>query len=207
VRLAPLLVLALILAACGSTTERTDVPASSGQESVPVDTSESTLTEAKLKPPPILRVSEVGTQKAVRGSYCVNYVDKASGEGQGICSDAAGPTYPRAVTAVAGGDRVTFVVPDAMWKAGSVVTIRPLGCTDQVTTDITLEPGTGEHPWDVDLDHGAYQLDVFALFEAKDGRTGDVSGTLGLTVAGAKKWDALGVLGVRRSMHVCPFAG
>jgi hypothetical protein len=94
-----------------------------------------------------------------------------------------------------------------MRKAGSVVTIRPLGCTDQVTTEITLEPGTGEHPWDVDLDHGAYQLDVFALFEAKDGRTGDVSGTLGLTVAGAKKWDALGVLGVRRSMHVCPFAG
>lgn len=204
-RLAPLLVLVLVLAACGSTTERTGVPASSGQESVPVDPSESTLPGAKLKPPPILLVSEVETQKAVWGSYCVDYVDEASGEGQGVCSDAVGPIYPRDVTAVAAGDRVTFILPAATLKAGSVVTIRPLGCTDRVTTEINLEPG-GEHPWDVDLDHGAYQLDVFALFEAKDGRAGDVSGTLGLTVAGAKKWDALGVVAVKRAMQVCPFA-
>jgi hypothetical protein len=61
--------------------------------------------------------------------------------------------------------------------------------------------------WDVDLDPGAYQLDVFARFEASDGRAGDVSGVLGLTVPGPKENDALGVHGVKRSMQVCPFAG
>lgn len=202
-----LAVLAVALAGCGSSAERPGIPASSGQESVPVDTPEPALPEAKLKPPPILLVGEVETQRAVRGSYCVDYVDEVTGQGQGICSDAAGPTYPRSVTSVVRGDRLTFVVPGAILKPDSVVTIRPLGCTDQVTAEITLEPGTGEHRWDVDLDHGAYQLDVFALFEANDGRTGHVSGTLGLTVAGPKKWDALGVSGVRRSMQVCPFPG
>lgn len=54
--------------------------------------------------------------------------------------------------------------------------------------------------------YGAYQLDVFALFDTEDGRSGDVSGTLGLTVAGPKKWDALGVGAVERDMKVCPFA-
>jgi hypothetical protein len=115
------------------------------------------------------------------------------------------PTYPEAVTSVAPGDRVAFVLPEAMFKPDSIVTIRPLGCSDRTVGTITLEPGTGEHRWRVDLEHGAYQLAVFARFRADDGRTGDVSGSLGLTVAGPKKWDALGVSAVRRSMQVCAF--
>ena len=196
-----MLLFAVVLSGCGSSAEQTDVPASSGPEIV--DT--TALPEAALKPPPILLVSGTETQRAVQGSYCVDYVDKASGEGHGICSDSA-QTYPQAVTSVARGDRVTFVLPDAVLRADSSVAIRPLGCADRVTAEITLEPGTGEHRWRVDLEHGAYQLDVFARFKAVDGRTGDTSGSLGLTVAGQKKWDALGVTGVKRSMQVCPFS-
>lgn len=65
--------------------------------------------------------------------------------------------------------------------------LRPLGCIDEETARIRFEPGSGELQWDVDLDPGGYQLDVFARFEASDGRTGDVSGVLGLTVAGPKE--------------------
>ena len=90
-------------------------------------------------------------------------------------------------------------------KQNSTVTIRPLGCGDQKVDQLAFEPRTGQLEWTVDLDHGAYQLDVFALFEAEDGGKGDVSGTLGLTVAGPKKWDALGVGAVEPDMKVCPF--
>jgi hypothetical protein len=208
VKRVPLLALALVLAACGSTAEPTGVPASSSGESEPAEAYGPTtaVDESKLEPPPILLLSDVEKQKAVQGSYCVDYVDEATGHGQGICSDAA-PPFPESVTSVARGDRVTFVVLDAMVELDSIVTVRPLGCIDQETARIRFEPGTGELQWDVDLDPGAYQLDVFARFEARDGRTGDVSGVLGLTVAGPKENDALGVHGVKRSMQVCPLAG
>ena len=162
--------------------------------------------DSNLKPPPILLVSETGTQTAVRGSYCVDYVDEQTGRGSGICSDSAAPTYPKAITAVSAGDPVAFVVHKAAFKPESVVTIRPLGCTDQETRQVRLKPRTGLHSWTVDLEPGAYQLDVFARFEAADGRSGDVSGSLGLTVAGGKENDALGVMGLKPSLAVCPFA-
>jgi hypothetical protein len=164
------------------------------------------VPEGKLQPPPIILVGSMETQKAVQGSYCVDYVDEATGQGQGACADTAAPLRPEAVTSVAPGDRVSFVLPEAVFRRESVVTIRPLGCGDQEVGRITIQPGRGEHEWTVDLDSGAYQLDVFAIFEADDGRTGDVSGTLGLTVAGPKKWDALGVRSVVRAMQVCPYS-
>jgi hypothetical protein len=203
----------LLLAACGSSVEGTAVPASSGQESEsasgegtasgPGEPATEPVDESDLQPPPIVLLSEHGRQQAVRGSYCVDYVDEATGQGSGICSDSAMPTYPDSVTSVAPGDRVTFVLPAAAFKPDSVVTVRPLGCTEHVVEEITLEPGTGKHPWKVDLKHGAYQLDVFARFQADDGRSGDVSGSLGLTVAGPKKWDALGVGEITVRMPVC----
>jgi hypothetical protein len=162
--------------------------------------------EGKLKPPPIILVGSMETQKAVEGSYCVDYVDEATGQGKGVCADVGAPLYPKAVTSVVPGDHVRFLLPEAVFRRESAVTIRPLGCNDQEVGRITLEPGSGEHEWTVDLDSGAYQLDVFAIFEADDGRTGDVSGTLGLTVAGPRKWDALGVRSVVRAMQVCPYS-
>jgi hypothetical protein len=200
----------LLFTACGSVEERTGVPASSGQEgeSVPAETSEAALPESDLKPPPLLLVSEVGTQKAVRGGYCVQVeqVDGDSAEGAGICVDGMRP-FPRSVTGVAHGDRVRFVLQDATLSRKGTIWIRPLGCSEREVDKIGWEAGNGQREWTVDLDWGAYQLDVFVAFEAEDGRTGDVSGTLGLTVAGPKKWDALGVAGVRPSDPVCPFDG
>jgi hypothetical protein len=212
-RLAATLIGALLLAGCGSADEQTGVPGTSSEATASgegiattVPDADTGFDESTLKPPPIFLVSAQGKQRAVRGSYCVDYVDPDSGAGQGACADAGAPTYPKAVTSVVGGDRVTFVIPDATFRRESVVTIHPLGCTDQVMGEVVLRPGTGEHDWLVDLEHGAYQLDVFARFEANDGRSGDVSGTLGLTVAGSKRWDALGVLGIKPSMQVCEFA-
>ena len=78
----PLLVLALLLAACGSTVGGTGVPGSSGGESDPVGTYGPTtpVDESKLKPPQILLRTNVGEeQEAVAGSSCVDYVDPASG--------------------------------------------------------------------------------------------------------------------------------
>jgi hypothetical protein len=212
VRLLPLLVLALALAACGSSTEQTGVPASSGSSEESAEGSGTATgsgqvpepgNESQPKPPPILLLYEGQEQKAVRGSYCVQHVEEATGQGSGACADSGGPIYPKSVTSVAGGDRVTFVLPEATFRKESVVTIRPLGCTDETVGEIALEPGTGKQTWKVDLDWGAYQLDVFARFKADDGRTGDVSGSLGLTVAGPKTWDALGVQRITKRMPVC----
>ena len=96
----PVLVLALVLAACGSTAERTGVPASSGRESVPVETYGPTtpVHESKLKPPQILLRNNVGEeQEAVAGSSCVDYVDPASGQGVGVCGDSPA-VHPNAIT-------------------------------------------------------------------------------------------------------------
>lgn len=84
----PLLVLALLLAACGSTVGGTGVPGSSGGESDPVGTYGPTtpVDESKLKPPQILLRTNVGEeQEAVAGSSCVDYVDPASG-GEAACA-------------------------------------------------------------------------------------------------------------------------
>jgi len=202
-----LALLTLVVAACGSAPE-TGAPGSS--ESVAVQTTETVPAaedplDDKLEPPAILLVYRGEEQRAVQGSYCVDYVDKTTGQGQGVCSDAAFPTYPDDITAIGPGERVRFVVRAATLKSDSVVTVRPLGCTDQTTDEIVLPPGPGEFEWEVELPHGAYQLDVFARFRAEDGRRGDVSGSLGLTVAGPKKFDALGVFDLRRSTQVCPF--
>lgn len=190
-----MLLAALVLAGCGSAAEQTNVPASSGEDGTFVEPADAgtDVDESDLKPPPILLISDTGKQEAVQGSFCVDYLDEASGVGQAMCADAAGPTFPAAATSVARHDTVTFVLPDAILRMGSTVTIRPLGCIDQKVGKIALGPGSDEYRWRVDLEHGAYQLDVFARFRADDGRSGDVSGSLGLTVAGPKKWDALGV--------------
>lgn len=217
----PLLVLALVLAACGSTAERTDVPASSGGESVPVETYAPTtpVDESKLKPPQILLRNDVGEQqKAVPGSFCVDYVDPASGRGSGVCSDSPA-VHPNAITIAMPGDEVTFVFrgADIVRPSGchsdneqdciGTVSVKPLGCEDRELDRMPLALGP-ETRWTIDLEFGGYELDVFGYFESSDGATGDVSGALGLFVGGGpKKYDALGVTGIKPAMQVCPFAG
>jgi hypothetical protein len=98
------------------------------------------------------------------------------------------------MTAVRTGDEVAFVLTgaavvraegcqaeDEQSCIGSV-SLRPLGCTDRQVAEVPLELGERTE-WTVGLEPGAYQLDVFAHFEAFDGPTGDVSGSLGLLVA------------------------
>jgi len=221
VRRVPLVVLALVLAGCGSTAEQTGVPASSAQESAPVETHGPTtapLDESKLRPPQILLRSSAGEQRAVEGSFCVDSVDPASGQGSGVCSDSAA-VHPNAVTVVQPGDEVTFVFSGANIVRPSgchaddqqgcigYVHVKPLGCDDREVERVPLGLGP-ETRWTIDLESGAYELDVFGYFESIDGATGDVSGALGLLVGGGpKNHDYLGVVAVERAMQVCPFAG
>jgi hypothetical protein len=220
VRLVPLLVLTFVLAACGSSTEPTGVPASSGGESVPVETSDpaTPIDESELKPPQILLRNNVGEQQeAVAGSFCVDHVDPASGRGSGVCSDSPA-VHPNAITIAMPGDEVTFVFSgaDIVRPSGchgedeqdciGYVHVKPLGCENREVERVPLALGP-ETRWTIDLEFGGYELDVFGYFESSDGATGDVSGALGLFVGGGpKKYDALGVTGIKRAMQVCPFA-
>jgi hypothetical protein len=197
-----LLVMTLVIAGCGVATEETGTPASSGEESVPAETSKPipTLDEANLRPPPIVLVSAAGKQEATRGSSCVQYADPASGEGAGACSDVAGPLHPDFISLVRRGDNTLVIVAGASAEGGSV-TVRPLGCADQELV-FDLASGRDETRWRVDLEPGAYQLDVFTRFETTDGRSGDVSGSLGLLVGDS---DARRTVPAKAGLAVCPF--
>jgi hypothetical protein len=207
----PLLALAMFVAACGGQVEPTDEPRSSG-ETTPAS-STVPVEQATQTPPKILLRSAVGDQEAVRGSSCVN----SSARGTGVCADS-GPVYPEAVTVALDGDEVTFVFEGARIVRPSgchsdddqgclgYVHVRPLGCDDRQVARLPLTRGP-ETRWTIDLERGAYQLDVFGYFETDAGTSGDVSGTLGLVVGGGpKEYDALGVTEVKPSMQVCPFA-
>jgi hypothetical protein len=217
VRLLPLLALALVLAACGSAAERTGSPGSSGEES---ETSDPTTAfdESKLRPPRVLLRSIAGQQKAVGGTFCVDYVDQASGRGGGLCSDSPG-VHPDSITVAQPGDELTFVFSGADIVRASgcksesegeqgcigFVHVKPLGCEDREVERVPLALGP-ETRWTVDLEPGAYELDVFGYFESSEGASGDVSAGLGLLVGGGpKQSDHLGVVAVERAMMVCPF--
>ena len=207
----PLLALTLFVAACGGQVEPTDEPRASG-DTTPT-TSTVPVEQSTLTPPRILLRSAVGDQEAVRGSSCVD----SSAQGTGVCADS-GPVYPEAVTVALAGDEVTFVFEGARIVRPSschsddeqgclgYVHVRPLGCDDRLVARVPLERGSETH-WTIELERGAYQLDVFGYFATDERTTGDVSGTLGLVVGGGpKEYDALGVTQIKPSMQVCPFA-
>jgi hypothetical protein len=184
--------LVVIAAGCGEAEERsgggsasTSHPVESGP-SLPFDEAE------KTKAPLILLESEAGIQSAVPGSSCVDYVDEASGQGVGVCGDS-GPVSPELLSTVRPGQEIRILVEDAdvirpegcqsedeQECIGSAV-VRPLGCEEQTMAEIPLLLGP-ETTWSVDLAPGDYELDVFAYFDAPDGRSGDVTGSLGLRV-------------------------
>jgi hypothetical protein len=190
--------LALWAAGCGAATS---VPGSSGESPTPVQATVSReVEEPDLSPPPIFLISAGGKQRATQGSSCVNYVNEATGEGVAGCGDVGEPLVPEQVTVAAPGERVVVAIPGATLKKNSALTVQQLGC------DVTVEkldlPATGELHWPIDLDPGAYELDISALFEAEDGVSGDVSGTLGLVVDDSK---APSLVPLDRSLAVCPF--
>ena len=171
----------LVLAGCGEAAQKTAVPGSSA----PVESSGVTETSdspAPIKPPEIALVSAAGKQIALLSTYCVTATDPSTGQGQGGCADGAWP-HPRRVTVVHPGDGVSVVLSDASVGRDGEITVLPLGCEHAVVRTIPLTAGRQSTAFAVDLETGAYELQVFAPFEAADGRSGDVSGGLGLVVA------------------------
>jgi hypothetical protein len=202
-RLALLSLVALTVAGCGAATT---APGSSSESPTLAQPTVSTEVDVPdLTPPPIFLVSAAGKQRAAEGSSCVEYTNPATGQSAGQCADVGGPVRPKAMTVVQPGDNVIVTIPGATLKKESSITIRPLGCADKETKTIEL-PASGELHWAVDLEPGAYELDVFALFELGDGLSGDTSGTLGLLVGGGpKESDYSGILGLDETLAVCPF--
>jgi hypothetical protein len=215
-RLLPLLVVGLALAGCSAAQDAASPPGSAGSEPVvTVPTTQGEVDPASPRPPAIVLTSENGEQEAVQGSSCVEYVDPDSGEGQGSCGDS-GPIHPTAVTGLTAGDEVAFVLDGAKVVRASgchggdeqdcigSVSVKPLGCEKPEVESVPLVLGPKTR-WTVDLEPGAYELDVLAYFESDSGATGDVSGSVGITVAGGKKWDVLGVQEIKPSMQVCAY--
>jgi hypothetical protein len=207
-RLLPLLVAGLTLAGCGAAQDVAGPPGSSS-----LGPTVSVSTADPMKAPAIVLRSGNGDQEAVPGSVCVFSLDPDSGEGEGSCGDTR-PIHPNEITGVQAGDEVTlaFIGAKVVHAGGcqgsdeqvciGSVSVRPLGCDRGEVERVPLVPGR-ETRWRVDLEPGAYELDVFAYFETDTGATGDVTGSLGLTVAGGKKWDVLGVRAIEPSMRVC----
>jgi hypothetical protein len=194
---------ALTMAGCGSAAS---APGSSGESPTLAQPTVSTeIDEPDLSPSPIFLISKAGKQRAAQGSSCVEYTNVATGESSGQCADVAGPVRPKAITVVQPGDNVVVTIPGATLKKESSITIRPLGCADKETKTIDL-PANGELHWPIDLEPGAYELDVFALFELGDGLSGDTSGSLGLLVGGGpKEYDYSGVVTLDEALAVCSF--
>jgi hypothetical protein len=82
-----------------------------------------------------------------------------------------------------------------------LVVIRPLGCANKEVGTFELPAGEPGAVSRIDLDPGAYQLDVFARFASNDGRHGDLSGALGILVDPDQKRDILPA----RLFPVCQF--
>ena len=201
----PGLVVVLVLAVgCGSV-EQTG-PGAPSTERAETLGSPSVKSEEPAGPPHIVLTSTSGRQEAVAGSFCVD--DPA--RGVGTCGDS-GPVHPSQLTVAPPGNELSIALEGAVVvqaegchsDAGrsaciGTVTIRPLGC-GRTAAVLPLRRGP-ETRFRVDLPPGAYELDVFAYFEANDGRSGDVSGTLGIVVDETR---APGIVPASSDLAVC----
>ena len=86
---------------------------------------------------------------------------------------------PAQLSTVRPGEEIRIVIEDAAVQGQAVIS--RLGC-DEPVAEIPFGPGSASS-WHVELEPGGYELDVFVgRFEAEDGRSGDLSGALGLLV-------------------------
>jgi hypothetical protein len=139
------------------------------------------------KPPPIVLVSDAGRQVGVTGSFCVDDPVK----GVGTCAEGLTPAA-KELTVVRPGDHVVFRVEGArairargchsrdLSCIGEAQVTRP-GCPETPLARVFLERGH-ETAWQVALEPGDYELQVFVYFGGDDGRSGDVSAAFGLRV-------------------------
>jgi hypothetical protein len=147
-------------------------------EEAPATTSaEPSPTPPELEIPAIVLESVAGRQKAVQESHCVQATDSA-GTSVGMCGDTP-DLDPKRLSVVHPGDTVTISVPGATLSGGSGISIRPLGCHDRQVASVPLE--TEGVTWTIDLPPGAYEMQVFVLFETGEA-SGDSAGSLGLLV-------------------------
>lgn len=169
---AALLALALLLAAgCGA--GETELGGGEATGTVEQEPAGSVPQDAKtLLPPAIELVSRAGRQRAAPGSYCVD--DPQAGVGQ--CVDFEAPAGPEQLSVVRRGETLTIAFVGASAVDGSA-SVRRLGCDEELVS-VPLEPETR---WKVDVEPGAYELQIFTTFEAGSA-SGDTSGVLGLVV-------------------------
>jgi len=151
-------------------------------ETAPAVTTKETFDESKTKPPIVILVSRAGKQIATPGSSCVQYTDPDTGEGTGVCADAAGPVHPDELTVVQPAEHLDILLAGAYSSGDGVVTITRLGCTGKKVEELDLAVGMSGTHTDVDLEPGAYEFDVFTRFGSNDGRQGDLSASLGVLV-------------------------
>jgi hypothetical protein len=170
-----LLALAVLLAAaCGA---EEDEPAGGGTTGTVAQepTGSAPQVDKPLLPPAIELVSEAGRQRAAPGSYCVD--DPQAGVGE--CVDYEAPAGPEQLSVVRPGETVTIALMGTSAVDGTA-SVRSLGCEEELVS-VPLEPETR---WEVDLEPGAYELQIFTTFEAGSAG-GDTSGVLGLVVDAA----------------------
>ncbi|MGH3004355.1 MAG: hypothetical protein ACRDOS_00310 [Gaiellaceae bacterium] len=139
----------------------------------------------RTKPRAIVLESAAGTQVAVAESSCVSVT------GSAVCVDTS-DLKPEELSLVRSGEEIVIRLRGASVSEGSVG-VRPLpDCEDTTLAELELEPGA-EPRWRVDLPAGQYELEVFARFEAADGRSGDASGSLGIFVDATQPQEILPV--------------
>jgi hypothetical protein len=177
------LVALLLAVGCGQTT------AGPGGGPEPVDSSEGApqQPESPPGPPDVVLASAGGRQVGVVGSYCVH----KPGANVGACADGTRPAAKRA-NVVRPGETVTIELDGARavrardchsrdFSCIGEAQVSPTGCGERTIARIHLERGS-QTEWRVDLEPGAYELQLFVYFEADDGLQGDVSVALGLVV-------------------------
>lgn len=133
-------------------------------------TEESSSGSAPARPPALELVSDAGRQRAAQGSYCVN------GPDSGECVEFEAPAGPEQLSVVRPGEVVTIVLTPVSGVDGTA-SVRRRGCDEQLAS-VVLHPETH---WTVDLEPGAYELQIFTTFELGS-TSGDTSGVLGLLV-------------------------
>lgn len=183
-----LLVLApLVAGGCGQAgTAPEGPPEGAPAGSVPVETQPEPPTAA-TRPPDVLLVSRAGTQVGVVGSFCVDSPETYVG----TCSDGLRPEAEQ-VSVVRPGETVTIALDRARavraqgcfsrdTSCVGEASVVPLGCRSTAIAGFSLDRAP-ETDWTVNLDPGAYELQVYVYFRAEDGRAGDVSVALGLLV-------------------------
>jgi hypothetical protein len=183
------LAIAFHAAGCGQADREPPEAADGPPETIEQSKTDSEPPEGVMEPPPVVLISEAGHQTGVRGAYCVTSVRA----GQGLCVDTRRPEAAEA-SVVRPGEVVTIALEGARAVKGAGCHSRDTSCIGEITASpvgckakggfaarVFLKPGSATR-WHVDLEPGAYELQLFYYFDSDDGRTGDSSAALGLLV-------------------------